>query len=242
MFLAAAGFGGRNNAAAGGGVGVGVGGNPPTVSTAVVVRLAPVWKRFMAELIDFLFLLLVKLFITFTVIDSFDLLDLDNIDLDSLRAEAAGAADGDSAQLQNLYDLAFSLTSELLLLELTHRIVVCFFEAYCLWKAGATPGKTLLGLRVVHADDVLPFNAAGGRNNNNVNNNNQQPMAWHLGGPGAVIVRPGSFLSFPRALLRSALKNFSLACFFPLCFTLFHFDHSRTLYDLMAHSIVVEVP
>jgi hypothetical protein len=51
--------------------------------------------------------------------------DLDSIDLESLRNEAAA---GDSANLQGLYDIAFSLTSELLLLELTHRIVVCFFE------------------------------------------------------------------------------------------------------------------
>ncbi|XP_035700637.1 protein FAM8A1 isoform X2 [Folsomia candida] len=238
MFMAAAGIAPRAGAVPPGTT------TTTTVSTAVVVKLAPVWKRFLAEVIDFLFLLVVKLFITFTVIDTFELIDLDNIDLDALRGEGGTAANGadagqTDAQLQGLYDIALSLTSELLLLELTHRIVVCFFEAYCLWKAGGTPGKTMLGLRVVHAVDILPFSPQ--RNNVNVNNNNQQlPFGWDLSGP-SVIVRPGSYLTFPRALLRSCLKNFSLAFFFPLCFTLFHFDNSRTLYDLMAHSLVVEM-
>lgn len=96
----------------------------------------------------------------------------------------------------------------------------------------------MLGLRVVHAEDILPFTPA--RHNNLGLAGGQNQFALDLSGQ-AVIVRPGSFLTFPRALLRSTLKNFSLAFFFPLCFTLFHFDNSRTLYDLMAHSVVVEM-
>jgi uncharacterized RDD family membrane protein YckC len=116
-----------------------------------------------------------------------------------------------------------------------------YLQAYCLSKAGSTPGKTLMGLRVVQADDVLPY-LPPPRNMNNNNNFNQQ-LQQFLWDPNsqAVIVRPGCFLTFPRAFARSALKNFSLAVFFPLCFTLFHFEYSRTLYDLMAKSIVIEV-
>jgi hypothetical protein len=68
MFLAAAGLGQGNVGAAQGQP------QTTTVSTAIVVKIAPVWKRLLAEVIDFLFLLLVKLFITFTVIDSFELM------------------------------------------------------------------------------------------------------------------------------------------------------------------------
>jgi len=62
-----------------------------------------------------------------------------------------------------------------------------------------------------------------------------------VAGEPRVLVSPGNYLTFGRALLRSLVKNFSMAFFFPLCFTLFHFDFNRTLYDIAAKSIVVEV-
>jgi len=185
--------------------------------------VAPLWKRLVAECIDFVILLVVKIFVTFTIIDNFDLIDLDSIDLDALQESGS------------IYDLAFSLTSELILLELTHRVVVCFFEGYCLFKGGATPGKTFVGLRVLYCENVYPILA----NNRDMYNNNLNNVPL---GPGSrILVTPGCFLSFPRAFIRSVMKNFSLAFFFPLCFTLFHFEHSRTLYDIFAKSIVVEV-
>jgi len=186
-------------------------------------KIAPIWKRLVAECIDFFILLVVKVFVTLSIVDNFDLIDLDTLDLDALQESGS------------LMEVAYNLTSELLLLELTHRIVVCFFEAYCIFKGGATPGKSLLGLRVLYCQEVYPviMNAGDQYNNNNVVN---------VGGGGTrILVSPGSFLTFPRALLRSVIKNFSLAFFFPICFTIFHFEHSRTLYDVAAKSIVVEI-
>lgn len=43
-----------------------------------------------------------------------------------------------------------------------------------------------------------------------------------------------------RAVIRSVVKNFSLTFLFPICFTLFSFQHNRTVYDIIAGSIVVE--
>ncbi len=40
-------------------------------------RLPPLWKRFAAEFIDFLFLVILKITITFMAVDWFDLIDLD---------------------------------------------------------------------------------------------------------------------------------------------------------------------
>ena len=44
------------------------------------------------------------------------------------------------------------------------------------------------------------------------------------------------------AVVRSAIKNFSLAFFFPVCLTVFFFTHNRTGYDIISSSIVVELP
>ena len=41
------------------------------------VRLPPLWKRFAAEFVDFLFLIVLKITITFMAVDWFDLIDLD---------------------------------------------------------------------------------------------------------------------------------------------------------------------
>ena len=40
-------------------------------------RLPPLWKRFAAEFVDFLFLVILKITITFMAVDWFDLIDLD---------------------------------------------------------------------------------------------------------------------------------------------------------------------
>jgi uncharacterized RDD family membrane protein YckC len=186
-------------------------------------KIAPLWKRVLAECIDFFILLVVKVFVTLSIVDNFELIDLESIDLDALQESGS------------LMEVAYSLTSELLLLELTHRVVVCFFEAYCLYKGGATPGKSILGLRVLYCQEVYPVivNPGDQFNNNNVVN--------VVGRGTRVLVSPGSFLTLYRALVRSIIKNFTLAFFFPICFSVFHFEHNRTLHDVVAKSIVVEI-
>ncbi|CAG7816097.1 unnamed protein product [Allacma fusca] len=166
------------------------------------LRIAPIWKRLLAEVFDFLVLLIVKVFVTLSIIENFELIDFDSIDIDLIQDSGS------------IYDIAISLTSELILLEFIHRIVVCFFEAYCLAKNGCTPGKSLLRLRVVHCETIQEVNHR-------------------------LVITPGVPLSFPRALLRSFIKNFSIALFFPMCFTLLHFDNSQTIYDHISKSIVV---
>ncbi len=46
---------------------------------------------------------------------------------------------------------------------------------------------------------------------------------------------------YSSALVRSVIKNFSLAFFFPACFTVFFFQHNRAAYDVIANCIVVEL-
>lgn len=116
------------------------------------------------------------------------------------------------------------LTSEILFLEVIYRILVCIFEAFCLSSSvgrtgGATPGKALLGIRIVTASAVIPVEG--------------RPRE-------TVLLYPGRTLSFTVALVRSLMKNFLISLLFPLCVVLFVFRHNRTGYDLLCGVIVVE--
>lgn len=50
------------------------------------------------------------------------------------------------------------------------------------------------------------------------------------------------YFSLFSALVRSVIKNFTLAFFFPACFTVFFFQYNRAAYDILAKTIVVELP
>lgn len=174
-------------------------------------KIPRLWKRFTAEFIDFTILLLLKLFVTFVILDFFNIVsDLQKYDLETLQAKVLD------------YKVALQVTSEIFFLELIHRTVVCVFEALCIHKGtvgvgGATPGKSLLGLRVVSCEsiEVLP--------------GNRRILVW-----------PAGDLGFGWALLRAIIKNFSMAFFLPTCFTLFFVPYNRTVYDILCKSIVVE--
>ena len=118
--------------------------------------IPPLWKRLVAEIIDFFILFILKLVITFVAVDWFSLVDLDRYDMSFWTAAAGGTADLDLQAAQDLFDF----TSDFVLLEMIHRLVVCVFEALCLhrgfgrYPGGATPGKLIMGLRVVSCFQV----------------------------------------------------------------------------------------
>ncbi|XP_076763276.1 protein FAM8A1 isoform X2 [Xylocopa sonorina] len=178
-------------------------------------RIPPIWKRFAAEFIDSTVLFLLKFSITFIVIDVFDFVDKDDLDL--VRTN-----------LKIDYKMALEMTYGILVLEIIHRVTVCIFEAIWLQHGvngrigGATPGKFMMGLRVVQCRSVTPVD---------------RPED-----PDVVLVSPGTDLGLPLALGRSVVKNMVLAFLFPVCFALFFFRFNRTVYDLLCNSIVVEDP
>ncbi|XP_071569066.1 protein FAM8A1 isoform X1 [Temnothorax nylanderi] len=178
-------------------------------------RIPPIWKRFAAEFIDSTMLFLLKFSITFIAIDVFDFIDIEDLDLlqTNLRID---------------YKMALEMTYGILILEVIHRVIVCIFEAFWLQHGvygligGATPGKYMMGLRVVQCRSITPV---------------ERPNE-----PDLVLVSPGTDLGLPLALGRSLVKNFVLAFVFPICFSLFFFRFNRTGYDLICHSIVIEDP
>lgn len=100
---------------------------------------------------------------------------------------------------------------------LVYRVLVCVYETICIWTSGgATPGKFLLGLQVVACDTTT------------------------LMRPNRVLVVPATNVSFSASAVRALNKNFSIAFLFPVFITLLFFQHNRTVYDIVAGTIVVQ--
>lgn len=100
---------------------------------------------------------------------------------------------------------------------LVYRVLVCVYETICIWMSGgATPGKFLLGLQVVTCDTTTMLR------------------------PNRVLVVPATNVSFSASAVRALNKNFSIAFLFPVFITLLFFQHNRTVYDIVAGTIVVQ--
>nr|XP_033321232.1 protein FAM8A1 isoform X1 [Megalopta genalis]XP_033321233.1 protein FAM8A1 isoform X1 [Megalopta genalis] len=175
-------------------------------------RIPRIWKRFAAEFIDFTMLFFLKFSIAFIAIDVFDLIDIDDLWM-NLRID---------------YIMSLEVTYGMIVLQIIHCVIACVFEAFWLQHGvngrggGATPGKSMMGLRVVQCRNITPVDRP---DNSEV-----------------VRVSPGTKLGLPFALGRSVIKNMILAFFFPICFALFIFRFNRAIYDLLCNSIVVEDP
>ncbi|GLH13386.1 hypothetical protein R5R35_007427 [Gryllus longicercus] len=184
------------------------------VNNGVEYQIPPIWKRFVAEFLDFLILFFVKLAVTFIAVDVFNIIDLDKYDLDLLSR--TGSIN---------YKKAVEMTAEIVVLEGIHRVVVSIFEAFWIRRGqggqvgGATPGKLIMGIRVVLCERVT---AVEGRP------------------PDTVLVYPATDLGWTWAFARSFVKNLVLAVLIPALFALFFLRHNRTGYDILCHTIVVE--
>ncbi|GAU90228.1 hypothetical protein RvY_02676 [Ramazzottius varieornatus] len=106
-----------------------------------------IWKRVIAEMIDILLLLAIKLFFTNTIFDAFFFLDWKEFeDVFDLEANLT-------------YDTAKKLLLDLALMELAHRFMACLYETVMtVWGfeyGGATFGKRLMGLRIVQCHEYI---------------------------------------------------------------------------------------
>ncbi|KAL3289456.1 hypothetical protein HHI36_022880 [Cryptolaemus montrouzieri] len=107
--------------------------------------IPPLWKRFVAELLDFSILFIIKLFLTFAAVETFNFVTVENYGFDTIEK-----------YLQNPR-MAMQMSIEILSLEILHRCIVCCYEVYWL-KGGscATPGKRYMGLIVVQVENITP--------------------------------------------------------------------------------------
>lgn len=195
-----------------------------TEPEGTLYKVPTFWKRVAAEMLDFTLLFYIKMLVSISLITDFT--NFDTVSRAQLMEElwtVVGSEEIFDTFNEMDYNRAFAITFEVIALEIINRIVITIFETMCLYRArvrgvpvGATPGKRLLGLKVVSCDHVRSVG------------NNQ------------VIVYPAGSISLKNAFLRSVIKNFTIAFFLPACLTLFFFKHNRTAYDVVAHTIVVE--
>ncbi|XP_005898289.2 protein FAM8A1 [Bos mutus] len=160
--------------------------------------------RFMAEMVDFFILFFIKATIVLSIMHLSGIKDISKFAMHYIIEEI----DEDTS----VEDL-----QKMMVVALIYRLLVCFYEIICIWGAGgATPGKFLLGLRVVTCDTSV------------------------LIAPSRVLVIPSSNVSITTSAVRALIKNFSIASFFPAFITLLFFQHNRTAYDIVAGTIVVK--
>ncbi|XP_032741013.1 protein FAM8A1 isoform X1 [Rattus rattus] len=160
--------------------------------------------RFMAEMVDFFILFFIKATIVLSIMHLSGIKEISKFAMHYIIEEI----DEDTS----MEDL-----QKMMIVALIYRLLVCFYEIICIWGAGgATPGKFLLGLRVVTCDTSV------------------------LIAPSRVLVIPSSNVSITTSTIRALIKNFSIASFFPAFITLLFFQHNRTAYDIVAGTIVVK--
>ncbi|KAH8336692.1 protein FAM8A1 [Drosophila kikkawai] len=190
--------------------------------------LAPFWKRAAAEAIDVFILFIVKIIITFGVVNLFDL----EFDKEVMRRTLE-----EEDLFMNFFDISFdfisSMSTDLLLIELLTKFTVCCYEAVCTACCnGATPGKSLMKIRIHYVEAVMPLQAPNLPQFMVVVQLQREPMR--------ALIYPAQTPSLMRAFARALAKNLVMALLFPICAVMFFFKNNRTAYDIMTKTIVVE--
>ncbi|CAH1977672.1 unnamed protein product [Acanthoscelides obtectus] len=126
--------------------------------------ISPLWKRAVAEMMDFLLLFLIKMALTFLLIESFDIIDLSLYGYESFQKHLEDP------------NMAMPMAVELLTLELLHRVIVAAYETFFLkGKQCATPGKRYMGLIVITAESITPV---PGRANETIAVTGASVLSW----------------------------------------------------------------
>ncbi|XP_043921200.1 protein FAM8A1 isoform X2 [Protopterus annectens] len=96
--------------------------------------------RFIAEIVDFFILFFIKAAVILSIMHISEIKDISKFAMHYIVEEI-----DDDTSMEDL--------QKMMIVALVYRVVVCFYEIACIWGAGgATPGKFLLGLRVVTCD------------------------------------------------------------------------------------------
>ncbi|XP_028254722.1 protein FAM8A1 isoform X2 [Parambassis ranga] len=176
--------------------------NPPRAGQEFTIP-SPL-LRFLAELVDFIILFCVKATIVLWIMHLSGMKDIARFITNFIVEEI-----DENTSMEDL--------QKMMAVALVYRVLVCVYEAICIWGAGgATPGKFLFGLRVVTCDTST------------------------LVRPNRVLVVPASNVSLSASAVRALNKNFSIAFLFPIFITVLFFQHNRAVYDIVAGTIVVQ--
>jgi len=183
----------------------------PPISGARTYQAASFGRRIGAEMVDFCFCFALKLVMVYTLVE-LKIIDLERYD----------RLLSDQADLQTLIDV----TQDLFPVEVLNKIITSLIEAvYISYGVGAvpsgcTPGKALMGLRVIACHEL---HAVGQPRDNRI-----------------AVVGPDN-VDFRSSLLRSLFKNLTLSFMFPLCVVMYAFRYNRSVYEMASRTIVVQV-
>ncbi|EFO82861.1 hypothetical protein CRE_00937 [Caenorhabditis remanei] len=173
----------------------------------VFYRAASFMRRFLAEVLDFLFVMMFKLFVLAMLVE------VDLVDLSSW----GGTLDDEQDVMQ-----VINLAQELLPVEIACKFICCILEAvFMSYRIGVigigqTPGKFMLGIRVISCHDVLAADI-----------------------PGHIIVQGPNLISLQQSLKRSFMKNVVVNSLFPLSTAAFQVHNGRVFYDVVVRTVVV---
>ncbi|XP_016957487.1 protein FAM8A1 [Drosophila biarmipes] len=187
--------------------------------------VAPFWKRAVAETIDVFILFVLKIIITFGVVNLFDM----DFDKDVIRRTL-----DDEDLFVNFFDISLdfiTMSTDLLIIELLTKLTVCCYEA--LWTFlynGATPGKSLMKIRIHYVEAVMPLQAPA----------LPQFVLQPQREPMRALLYPAQTPTLMRSFARSLAKNLVMTLLFPICVVMIFFKNNRTAYDIMTKTIVVE--
>lgn len=201
--------------------------------------VAPFWKRGVAEIIDMIIMLFLKIITIFVVTNIFGYNIMMDMDRDVLN-KAMDNEDFAGVLLNFLDILAFS--SDYLAFEMATKMFVCLYEAIMTaFFDGATVGKLVMGLSVKYCEAMVPLppNIAGLAQPPPIGPQIQfgfQTPRIQL----RALLFPAETPNFKRAFLRSVAKNVILSLLFPVFFLMIFFKSNRTAYDIMTKTIVVE--
>ncbi|CAG2158999.1 unnamed protein product [Oppiella nova] len=175
-----------------------------------------------------------------------ELLDLDKFDLSLL--------DNDFDALQ----MAYELTSEIIIIEMIHRFIVCAYEAnsqvlYHLSNQFFVLFLSFLRFAVIsgpmsglNAQTICLYSGQMGREGGST------PGKAIFGisvvscdtiddlGNGLIRVNPAKNIGILWSLLRALIKNLSAVFFIPASLTVFLSPHNRAAYDILCKCVVVQ--
>lgn len=187
---------------------------------------ASFWKRITAEMIDAIIMLIVKIIflsILFNVL---------HFDLELIFGKNSNQRSGIFLSVFEVSIDFVKLSSDFIAIIILTKFMMCIYD--CLWitlNYGATPGKQIMGLRVLYVEAVVPRQRVA-RPIFHIFQTQREPF-W-------VKLYPGESPTLLRSFIRTVVKNIVVTLFFPTCFILIFLRNNRTTYDIISKTIVVE--
>ncbi|PIC17534.1 hypothetical protein B9Z55_023743 [Caenorhabditis nigoni] len=180
---------------------------PPHVLGTVRFEAASFIRRFFAEVVDFLIVMFFKLCLLLALTES-GIVDLN---------EYGGGYDEEQDVMQFI-----GLAQDLLPIEIICKVICCIFEGifmahgFLYIGVGQTPGKWLMGIRVISCHDVSEAEI-----------------------PGYIDVHGPNVISLQQSMKRSFMKNVVVNSLFPLSTAAFQVHNGRVFYDVIVKTVVV---